>query len=107
VLSALTLADRIFSIVHVSSLRPCAWPTTEATSFSKAFGHRMMIRPLISPGVAAETGPFVPQLAVGARPEQLLESRFFWGTNAARSRGPSSKSDHIELSTRGVLFLDE
>jgi transcriptional regulator with PAS, ATPase and Fis domain len=82
--------------------------TTEATVFlqgESGTGKEVIAR-LIHQASPRKHGPFVA-INCAALPEQLLESELFGYERGAFTGAQQSKSGHIELATRGILFLDE
>jgi transcriptional regulator with PAS, ATPase and Fis domain len=81
---------------------------TEATVFlqgESGTGKEVVAR-LIHQASARRLGPFVA-INCAALPEQLLESELFGYERGAFTGAQCSKAGHIELASRGVLFLDE
>jgi transcriptional regulator with PAS, ATPase and Fis domain len=82
--------------------------TTEATVFlqgESGTGKEVIAR-LIHQASARRNGPFVA-INCAALPEQLLESELFGYERGAFTGAQQPKPGHIELASRGVLFLDE
>ena len=91
--------------VLASALRVATTEATVLLQGESGTGKEVIAR-LIHQSSPRKHGPFVA-INCAALPEQLLESELFGYERGAFTGAQQSRAGHIELATRGVLFLDE
>src|SRR3954471_908817 len=87
------------------ALRVAATDTTVCLQGESGTGKEVIAR-LIHEASPRKSGPFIA-INCAALPEQLLESELFGHERGAFTGAHQAKAGHIELASRGVLFLDE
>jgi transcriptional regulator with PAS, ATPase and Fis domain len=91
--------------VLAKALRVASTETTVFLEGESGTGKEVVAR-FIHQASPRKDGPFIA-VNCAALPEQLLESELFGYERGAFTGAHQAKAGHIELASRGVLFLDE